>query len=143
MQSTLPSSGHPFFLATLAFLIVLIVGYGSDLILLHHPGWMISDDLILGTAAALVVYHYEKQRRNFVSEKVRIIREMNAFIRNELQLLYALLEQPEKTRISTLQRIVEHIEWALRELLTGKHSLSEAPSDGPVGPSGHSIKRIA
>ncbi len=143
MSSTLPSNRHAVLLAGFAFGLILLVGYGSDLVLLNHPGWMISDDLILGIAAAVVVYHYEKQRGFLMAEKLRIIREMNSFIRNELQVLYASLDQPEQARLATIDRIVGHIEWALRELLPGKHSIQEAPSDGPPATSGNSLTRIA
>jgi hypothetical protein len=122
----LPSSRHALLLAGLAFFIILVVGYGSDIVLEHHPGWMISDDLVLGAVAAFVVYHYEKQRARFLSEKLRVIRDMNSYVRNELQVLYASGEQPEKTRLSTVQRSVENIEWALRELLPGKETLPDA-----------------
>ncbi len=142
MQSTLPSIRSPLLLASGAFAAVVLIGYGSDLLLLQHPGWMVTDDLILGTAAAVVVFYYEKQRGLFLAEKVRIIREMNSFIRNELQVLYAAADQPEKTRLSTIQRIVEHIEWALRELLTGNSSVKEAPSQGSPPPRG-SLSRTA
>jgi hypothetical protein len=135
MLSTLPSDRHPFIYAALAFLVVLIVGYGSDLISMNHPRWMI-------------VFRYEKLRGNFLSEKVRVIREMNAFVRNELQVLYAAAEQPDKTRLSTIQRTVEHVEWALRELLPGKQSLSASPAndsadDRADGPEEDSFTRTA
>ena len=136
MLSTLPSALHRFILAILAFLTILVVGYGSDLILLRHPHWMISDDLLLGTLAAIVIYRYEKQRGVLLAEKLRVIREMNAFIRNELQVLYASADLPDRMRFVTIQRSVEHIEWALRELLPGTHSLADAPSDGPTTPDG-------
>ena len=141
MQGTLPSNRYPLLLGSVAFAAVMIVGYGSDLVLLQHPGWMVTDDIILATAAAVIVYYYEKQRGIFLAEKVRIIRDMNSFIRNELQVLYASVDQPEKTRLSTIQRIVEHIEWALRELLTGRLSVSEAPSQ--ESPSTGSLSRTA
>jgi hypothetical protein len=135
MLSTLPSAFHRFVLAIFAFLTILVIGYGSDLVLLRHPHWMVSDDLLLGTLAAIVVYHYEKQRSVLLGEKLRVIREMNAFIRNELQVLYASADLPDKMRFVTIQRSVEHIEWALRELLPGTHSLADAPSDGSNTPN--------
>jgi hypothetical protein len=126
---TATSARHRFFLAALAFFTVLVIGYGSDLILARHPLWMVSDDLVLGIAAAIVVFHYEKERSRFLSEKLRVIREMNSFVRNELQVLYACLDHPEKARLPTIERSVERIDWALRELLPGGH----IQQDSPVG----------
>lgn len=118
-MSTAPSVRYRILLSGCAFFLVLIVGYGSDLVLTRHPAWMIADDLIVGIAAALVVFHYEKERSRFFSEKLRVIRDMNAFVRNELQILYASLERPEQTRVTAIERGVERIDWALRELLPG------------------------
>lgn len=121
-MSTIPSTGHRLILAGLAFILVLSIGYGSDLLAIRHPAWMIADDLFLATVAAFVVFHYEKERSRFLSEKLRVIREMNAFVRNELQILYASLAGPEKVRIQAVERGVERIDWALRELLPGSHA---------------------
>jgi hypothetical protein len=56
-----------------------------------------------------------------------VIRDMNAFVRNELQVLYACLEHPEKARVPTIERSVQRIDWALRELLPGGHLQARAP----------------
>ena len=122
MISTPPSLRHRFYLAGLAFLLVLTVGYGSDVILVRHTDWMIADDLILALAAAVVLFLYETERSRSLSDKLRVVREMNAFVRNELQILYTCLEQPEQLRVSTIERSVGHIDWALRELLPGREA---------------------
>src|ERR1035438_1121504 len=66
-----------------------------------------------------LVFLYERERSRLLSEKVRVIRELNAYVRNELQVLYACLERPEQAHVSTVERCVERIDWALRELLPG------------------------
>lgn len=116
---TIPSNRQRFLLATLAFIIVVLVGYGSDLTINRHPGWMIADELFIGLLAACIVYAYERQRSQTLCKQLRVIRDMNAFVRNELQILYASLDAPEKTRVPTVERSVERIDWALRELLPG------------------------
>jgi len=126
-MSTAPSTRQRLLHAVLAFSVVVIVGYGSDILLPRHPAWMITDDLILGIAAAIVVFRYETERSRFLSEKLRVIRDMNSFVRNELQVLYACLDHPEKTRVPTIERSVERIDWALRELLPGGHLQSGTP----------------
>jgi len=117
MMSTVPTTRHHLFLAVLAFVLVLIIGYGSDVFLKTHPEWMIADDVMLAVAVGVVVFLYEKERGRILSERLRVIRDMNAFVRNELQVLYACLDNPEKARVPTIERSVERIDWALRELL--------------------------
>jgi hypothetical protein len=66
---------------------------------------------------------------------------MNSFVRNELQVLYACIDDPEKTRIATAKHSVERMDWALREMLPGGHSLADAPLDEFGEHSGERIKR--
>lgn len=115
--------------AGVAFGIVVGIGYGSDFILPPHTPWMIADDLVLGLAAGMVVFAYERERNRFLSNRLRVIQEMNSYIRNELQVLYACLEHPEQTRVPTIERCVERIDWALRELLPGSLSLSDVAAE--------------
>lgn len=124
-MKTMPSVRQNLRTASLAFVVVLLVGYGADLFLFRHPAWMLIDDLVLALAAGIVVFHYERERTRFLSEKLRVIREMNAFVRNELQILNASAEHPDRTRVSTIERSVERIDWALRELLPGKEMLPQ------------------
>lgn len=136
-------SFQSFALAGLTIVLFLVFGYVSDRILLQHREWMIPLDVVLAVAAGVVVFLYEQQRRRILSERLRVIRDMNSFVRNELQVLYASLDQPEKTRISTLERGVERIDWALRELLPGTRPLEE-PVTAQSGDSATArIKRSA
>ncbi len=66
---------------------------------------------------------------------------MNSFVRNELQVLYACIDDPEKTRIATAKHSVERMDWALREMLPGGHSLADAPLDEFGEHSGGKIRR--
>lgn len=132
-----------FALAGLTIVLFLVFGYVSDLILLRHRGWMIPLDLVLAAAAGVVVFLYERQLRSVLSERLRVIRDMNSFVRNELQVLYAAIEQPDKTRISTLERSVERIDWALRELLPGTRPLEEPVATQPAEHGPASIRRSA
>ncbi len=118
-MSTIPSAGQRLLLASLAFIVVAVVGFASDVTINHHPTWRLADEIGLGIAAAVLVYAYERQRSRLLSEKLRVIRDMNAFVRNELQVLYATLNAPEKSRVPAVERSVERIDWALRELLPG------------------------
>jgi len=142
-MSTVPSSRHSLFLAGMTFLGFLIFGYLSDQIMVRHAHWIIADELIMAFAAAFVVFLYDRERSRFLSEKLRVIRDMNSFVRNELQVLYACIDDPEKTRISTAKHSVERIDWALREMLPGGHSLADAPLDEFGEHSGEKIRRSA
>jgi signal transduction histidine kinase len=122
-MSAVPSTANQLWVASLAFIAVFLVSYGADLFVVGHPRWMLTDDLIVSVLAALVVYRYERERSRVLSEKLRVIREMNAFVRNELQIVYASLERPDKMRVSTIERSVARIDWALRELLPGKEAV--------------------
>ena len=123
-MSTVPSARHRVILAGLTFVLVLIVGYGADVVLIQHPGWIFVDDVILAASAALVVFLYERERSRILSERLRVIRDMNSFVRNELQILYACLHGQEQVHVSTAERSVERIDWALRELLPGGQPLA-------------------
>ena len=87
------------------------------------------------------MFRYERERSRFLAEKLRVIREMNAFVRNELQILYASQEHPDKTRVNTIERSVERIDWALRELLHGKEMATKEKEH--VKPVTEKIKRSA
>jgi hypothetical protein len=129
--------------AGVAFCLVLGVGLVSDFVVPPHSPWMIADDLILGLAAAMMVFAYEKERSRFLSNRLRVIQEMNSYVRNELQVLYACLEHPEQTRVPTIERCVERIDWALRELLPGGRSLSDAPTEKLLDRRRDNIERSA
>jgi len=118
-MSDVPNARHRLLIASVTFFTVLILGYGADAVLVRHPTWIFIDDLILAILAALVVYQYERERSRLLAEKLRVIREMNAYVRNELQILYASLEHLDPGRVRTIEHSVERIDWALRELLPG------------------------
>ena len=142
-MSVQPSFRQSFFLAGLAFLLFLAFGYFSDLILLRHRAWLVADDIILALAAATVVFFYERERSRILSERLRVIRDMNSFVRNELQILYSCLGDGEKTRVSTIERSVERIDWALRELLPGTHVLAGQPIERVVERSKERVEHSA
>ena len=134
-MSDVPNARHRLLIASITFFAVLVLGYGADALLVRHPTWIFMDDLILAVLAALVVYQYEREPSRLLAEKLRVIREMNAYVRNELQILYASLEHLDTGRVRTIEHSIERIDWALRELLPGGHV--------PEIPSVRSIRRSA
>ena len=131
-------------LGLFAFGIILVVGYGSDLLTVRHPEWMVVDDLVLGFVAAWVVILYEERRTRLIREKLNVIREMNSYVRNELQVLVAAVPgEATAQTIDAVQRCVDHIDWALREILPGKHYPAvQQITDSPEHPEG-STRRSA
>ena len=117
----IPQARHRLLVASVTFFAVLFLGYGADVVLVRHPTWIFIDDVILSGLAAVVVYQYERERSRLWAEKLRIVREMNAYVRNELQILYASLDHMDASRVQTIEHSVERIDWALRELLPGGH----------------------
>lgn len=142
-MSVQPSFRQSFFLAGLAFLLFLAFGYFSDLVLLRHRAWLVADDVILALAAATVVFLYERERSRILSERLRVIRDMNSFVRNELQILYSCLGEGDKARVSTIERSVERIDWALRELLPGTHVIAGQPIERVVERSKERVEHSA
>ncbi len=142
-MDTVPSVKQRISLAVVAFLVVFVVGYASDAMINRHPTWRLADEISLGIAAAVVVYGYERQRSRMLAEKVRVIRDMNAFVRNELQVLYATLNAPEKARVPAVERSVERIDWALRELLPGGQAGEISSTSGKANEDSGSSQRSA
>ncbi len=142
-MSAIPSVKQRSSLAVVAFFVVFVVGSASDAMINRHPTWRLADEISLGVAAAVVVYGYERQRSRMLAEKVRVIRDMNAFVRNELQVLFATLNAPEKSRVPAVERSVERIDWALRELLPGGKFFEIADSAGKANENSSSSHRSA
>lgn len=130
-MSTLSTQRQGLILSFGMFVFVFLVGYFSDMILIRHPGWLLADDLVLAAIAGLLVYVYERERSRLLAEKLRVIRDMNSFVRNELQIVYASLENPREPRVHEIEKSVERIDWALRELLPGTQML-DGVTDGEL-----------
>ncbi len=107
--------------------VVFVVGYAFNMLADHTRFWLLGDALALGALIGLVVFAYEERRARSMAEKVRIIRDMNRFVRNELQVIVAATPQTGASA-RTIVDCVDNIDWALRELLPGRvRGLEEAP----------------
>jgi hypothetical protein len=81
----------------------------------------ITDDLTGGIIAASIFYLYERRAKRRFREHLRLIDLMNHHIRNALQPLMFVPCQPEAAvQKQLVEECVEHIDWALREILPGK-----------------------
>ena len=122
-----PPRLRSFGVGALVAAVVFAVGYCFDLLVVRDPQWMVADALALGTLLGLVVLAYERRRDRVLTEKLRIIKDMNSYIRNELQVIISAAPEVGQ-RATAIAQSVDHIDWALRELLPGKTRLAEPPT---------------
>src|SRR5947209_9020196 len=112
-------------LVILIAIAVSIVGIAFDRVLVHEgvPRYdlMAIADSLTGIVAGAFFWQAlrrERERRQFVRERLRTISEMNHHIRNALQVIsyYSEKQQDEKI-VDMLGQAVKCIEWALSEVL--------------------------
>jgi hypothetical protein len=81
----------------------------------------VADDFTGGIIAASIFYLYERRTRRQLHEQLRLIDLMNHHIRNALQPLMFVPFHPEAAvQKQLVEECVDHIDWALREILPGK-----------------------
>jgi hypothetical protein len=81
----------------------------------------IVDDVAGGLIAGLIVFAYARVRTSYIEERLKTVELMNHHIRNALQVIrYASYLQPEKSQIEEVENAINRIDWALREILTGR-----------------------
>lgn len=122
--------------------LVACFGYASDRYALRHQIGFWWDDAVLGLIIGFIALVHEERRTRAMKRRLRMIRDMNSFVRNELQIINIVAQTESDTnRMGMLQQCVDHIDWALRQLLPGKAILEESK---PVfDPSPHPVKRSA
>jgi two-component sensor histidine kinase len=110
-------------------LAVSLVGLAFDRMLLHEgiPRYDLLgiSNLLTGIVAGGFYWQLirrERERRDFIRERLFVISEMNHHIRNALQVIsfYSYRKQDSETLVM-LQQAVTRIEWALKEVLPGEH----------------------
>jgi hypothetical protein len=81
----------------------------------------IVDDLAGGLIAGLVVFGYARVRTSYLEDRLKTVELMNHHIRNALQVIrYASYLQPENQQVEQVESAINRIDWALREILTGR-----------------------
>ena len=92
----------------------LSIRYGLD------GSQRVVDDLLGGLIAGLVFYFYERHRLLRLRQQLNVIDLMNHHIRNALQPLTFMIDEPEsRERMKLVDECVRRIDWALREVLPG------------------------
>ena len=109
-------------------IVVAFAGLAFDGLLLHEgvPRYdlLAISNLLTGIVAGGFFWQAlrrERENREFVQERLRIISDMNHHIRNALQVIsfHSYRDQDEKT-VEVLQQAVNRIEWSLNEVLPGE-----------------------
>ena len=89
------------------------------------------DDLLGGLIAGLVFYFYERHRLLRLRQQLNVIDLMNHHIRNALQPLMFMIDEPEsRERMKLVDECVRRIDWALREVLPGTSEEQAVANDG-------------
>lgn len=104
-----------FFLGALFDVVLQQHGIGAPAIL-----W---GDLLAGVVAGLLVLFYEQRRRRELIQQLSVIQLMNHHVRNSLQVIsYASSAEDREQHVKKVREAIERIDWALREVLTGRNS---------------------
>lgn len=124
----------------------VLVGFGffflgslSDVWLQQHVASRsiaILDDALVGVGAGVLVFLYERRKRQNIIRKLEVIRLMNHHVRNSLQVISFAASAPQQEELAKkVHNAVERIEWALREVLPGQrediNDLSLDPTNEP------------
>ena len=117
--SLLRPTGASLLLGLSVFVLSALLEFGLDRVGATGVSSLL-DDLLIGLVAGGVVFVYERHRHKQLARQMRVIAEMNHYVRNALQpIVYSpyLKEQAEQIRI--IQQGTERIQWALEEVLPG------------------------
>jgi hypothetical protein len=96
----------------------------------------IVDDLAGGLIAGLIVFFYARVRTSYIEERLKTVELMNHHIRNALQVIrHAGYIQPEGQQVAEVENAIDRIDWALREILTGRVTDYDDDHEGKPGSS--------
>ena len=110
--------------ALLVAITVAVLGYLSDLIVLAYdprPLFAIADALGLGLLSGTIAWVYQRRQNRYLALRLEVIADMNHHVRNDLQVIqYSAYMTKDKQHIQRIEQSLGRIDWALREVLTGK-----------------------
>jgi hypothetical protein len=119
---------------------VTAAGYFADQLLrregIPRRDLLLLSDFLVGLVAASLVFvlsAYQQHRARIVSDRLRVIAEMNHHIRNALQVIaYHTWSQKSELEIASMHQALNRITWALQEVLPqlpGERPYPEAKSN--------------
>ncbi len=116
--------------AALVTVTVAVLGYLSDLFVLSfdpRPLFAILDAITLGLLSGAIAWVYQRRQNRYLAERLEVIADMNHHVRNDLQVIqYSAYMTRDKEHIQRIEQSLGRIDWALREVLTGKQLRSAA-----------------
>lgn len=103
---------------------VAVLAYLSDVYVVTshpHPMFAALDAIILGTLTGAIAWMYQRRQNRFLMQRLEVIADMNHHVRNHLQVIqYSAYMTRDKEHIQRIEQSLGRIDWALREVLTGK-----------------------
>lgn len=114
--------------ATMYGVLVLVFLIFADQLSMYYglaESQRIVDDCCGGLIAGLLIYRIERNRTQYLNEKLKTIEMMNHHVRNALQVIVdSVYLHGHSEQLAEIQNSVKRIDWALREILPG-HTLDE------------------
>lgn len=109
---------------------VSVLGFLSDLTILAYdprPLFAVLDAVALGLLCGAIAWIYQRRQNRYLAERLEVIADMNHHVRNDLQVIqYSAYMTRDKEHIQRIEQSLGRIDWALREVLTGKQLRSAA-----------------
>ena len=110
--------------AVLVIVTVAVLGYLSDLLVLSfhpQPLFAIVDAIVLGVLSGTIAWVYQRRQNRYLAQRLEVVADMNHHVRNDLQVIqYSAYMTKDKEHIQRIEQSLGRIDWALREVLTGK-----------------------
>lgn len=117
-------------MAALVTVTVAVLGYFSDLLVVSfhpQPLFAIADAVVLGVLSGTIAWVYQRRQNRYLAQRLEVIADMNHHVRNDLQVIqYSAYITKDKEHIQRIEQSLGRIDWALREVLTGKQLRSAA-----------------
>jgi len=137
----LPRRWNPWFLPSISAVIfgsiVVIFLFFTDQLSRHYglaEPQRLLDDFCGGIIAGLLVYRYERGRSEYLNEGLKTIELMNHHVRNALQtIVSSAYAHGHDQQVDEIRSSIQRIEWALREILSGRVRDYAEPGAGGRG----------
>jgi hypothetical protein len=119
--------------AVLVVVTVAVLAYLSDVyVVTSHPHRLFAavDAIVLGALSGTIAWVYQRRQNRYLAQRLEVIADMNHHVRNDLQVIhYSAYMTKDKEHIQRIEQSLGRIDWALREVLTGKQ-LRSGPERG-------------
>lgn len=110
--------------AAVVLVSVAVLAYLSDVYVVTshpHPLFAVADAIVLGVLSGAIAWVYQRRQNRYLTERLQVIADMNHHVRNDLQVIqYSAYMTKDKEHIQRIEQSLGRIDWALREVLTGK-----------------------